>query len=95
MQVDKHAKPCAATVPTVTMETCAIFIMLLRVSVNLAQEKMTQLALSHTAPPVESLNAKVFVSDGKKILQKKILQKFLHKSMIVKLGLDVELAMLI
>ena len=90
MQVDKpNAKPSAATVPTVTMETCAIFIMVLGVSVNLAQEKLTELAQHPpiTELPAESLNAKVFVSVG---MTQTLMKEFLHKLMIVKLGFNVE-----
>ena len=74
MQVDKpNAKPSAATVPTVTMETCAIFIMVLGVSVNLAQEKLIKIAsIQDTTTTLEPMNAKVFVSSNKVSLSCKI-----------------------
>ena len=61
-----NAEPSAATVPTVTMGTCAILILVLLVSVNLAQEKLTKLAsIQDTSPNSEPLNAKVFASSNK------------------------------
>ena len=58
------AQPSAAAVTTVTMGPCAISIMVVMVvSVNLAQEQLTKLAsIPNTAPTSAPLNAKVFAS---------------------------------
>ena len=56
-----HADSSAATVPTVTMGPCAILIMVvMEVSVNLAQEEYGKDIVGDTSPNSELLNAKVF-----------------------------------
>jgi len=64
-----HADSSAATVPTVTLGPCAILIMVVMVvSVNLVQEKLTKLAsILATAPTSAPLNAKVFASSTNKV----------------------------
>ena len=62
-----HADSSAATVPTVTLGPCAILILVVMVvSVNLAQEILIKLASNQCSTPTsEPMNAKVFASANK------------------------------